>query len=158
MMAPKPNHGFLLIEILIAIALAAIFLPAIGLILSFGLNAASGGDKMVTANGLAQEGMEAIYYLKSQNDANWDWSSNSPTNTDPAKKEYYQPYKNAVGVWQLGPTTTAPTITKDPYTRKIEIGDGFSGDPSSRKIIVHVTWSDNNGPEEVKLESYVAAH
>ena len=152
----KQNKGFLLIEILIAIALAAIFLPAIGLILSFGLNAASGGDKNLTANGLAQEGMEAIYYLKSQNDVNWDWSS-TPVNTDPTIKEYYQP-KQVGGVWQLESKTTTPTVTKDPYTRKIEIGDGFSGDPSSRKITVYVTWSDNYGPEEVKLESYVSAH
>ncbi|MFH0864175.1 MAG: type II secretion system protein [Candidatus Gottesmanbacteria bacterium] len=147
------NNGFLLIEILIAIGLSAIFLPAIGLILSFGLNAASGSDKNSMANQLAQEGMEAIYYLKS-NSSDWDWTS---PDLDTVTGEYYQPIKDS-GDWQLGNITTSPIITPDPFTRKIEIEAGFSGDQYSRKINVYVTWPDKNGEQEVKLESYVTAH
>lgn len=163
----RPN-GFSLIEILIAIALVAIFLPATFYVFSISITSASQGEKFTQGYSLAQEGMEAIIYLKSQNDSFWDWVS-IPANTSPG--QYYQPTQGG-GNWQLGTTTTAPAVTKAPFTRKVEIGDiyrcglticaetdsGSMIDPYSRIVTVYVSWPEKNQTEEVKLETYVTAH
>lgn len=160
------NEGFSLIEIIVAVGLAAIFLPAVGMIFAFAIGSASQGEKFSQAYRLAQEGMEAIFYLKSQNDPLWDWD-NTPVNTDPG--EYYQPAQTG-GVWQLGGKTTTPDETQPPFTRKVEItpvrrcglvicSDPWATvDPYSRKITVYVSWPEKGQTEEVKLEAYVTAH
>lgn len=160
------NAGFSLIEIIVAVGLAAVFLPAVGMIFSFAIGSASQGEKFSQAYRLAQEGMEAAFYLKSQNDASWDWQT-TPGNT--ASGEYYQPTQTG-GVWQLGGKTTTPAVTQPPFTRKVGIvevrrcglvicSDPWATvDPYSRKITVHVTWPGKGQTEEVKLEAYVTAH
>ncbi len=165
----KRNEGFSLIEIIVAVGLAAIFLPALGMIFSFAIGSASQGEKYSQAYRLAQEGMETIFYLKSQNDALWDWQA-TPANT--LSGEYYQP--NQVGdFWQLGPKTTSLVVTRPPFTRKIEIievcrnlsliindcgAPGVSIDPYTRKVISYATWLEKGQTEEVRLEAYVTAH
>ena len=163
------DSGFSLIEIIVAVGLAAIFLPAIGVILSFALFSASEGEQFSKAHNVAQEGMEAFFYLKSKNDSTWDWTT-TPSNT--ASGEYYQPLQ-AGGIWQLGTKTTSPSVTQPPFTRKIELiqvcrnpsltiadcsAPGASVDPYSRKVMVYVSWLENGQRQEVKLGSYVTAH
>lgn len=162
----KKKTGFALVEIVVAMGLVATFLPAIGVILSFNINSSSQGKNFSKAYQLAQEGMEAIIYLKAKNDPAWDWQ-NTPANTTTG--EYYQPQQTG-GSWQLGSTTTSPSITEDPFTRTIEISEVrrcshiVCEDPlalvdqNSRKIIVYVSWPEKNQIQEVKLESYVTAH
>lgn len=161
----RTNKGFTLVEILIAIALAAILLPAVGMILSFSIFSSSQGENFSKAYRLAQEGMEAIVYLKSQNNASWDWVA-TPGNT--GINEFYQPSQSG-GVWQLGTKTPSPTVTSEIFTRKIQINSvercGFAIcaiggilDPHTRKITTHVLWTERDQPQEVKLETYVTAH
>lgn len=160
------DSGFSLVEIIIAVGVAAIFLPAIGVILSFALGSSSQGEQFSQAYTLAQEGMEAIIYLKSQNDDFWDWLT-TPENT--LVGEYYQP--SQVGeAWQLNGKTTTPAVTQEPFTRKIEITEvrrcGFAicddplapVDPYSRKITVYVSWSEKGQEQEAKLDGYVTVH
>lgn len=161
--------GFSLIEVMVAVGLAALFLPAIGITLSSALSSSVQGDNFSKAYRLAQEGMEAVFYLKSQNDLSWDWT-NTPDNTIPG--QYYQPAQTG-GVWQLGSTTTTPVITPSPFTRKIEItqvcrdassvlsdcsNPGASVDQYSRKIVTYVSWSEKGQTQEVKLDAYVTFH
>lgn len=162
------NEGFSLIEIIVAVGLAAIFLPALGMIFSFAIGSASQGEKYSQAYRLAQEGMEAIFYLKSQNDALWNWET-SPVNT--VSGEYYQPTQ-AGDIWQLGAKTTSLVVTQPPFTRKIGITQvcrnpsliidcsepGASVDPYTRQITVYISWPEKGQTEEVKLEAYVTAH
>lgn len=160
------NSGFTLIEIVIVIGLAAVFLPAIGAILSFALGSSSQGEKYSQAYTLAQEGMESVIYLKSQNDSAWDWTT-TPQNSNPG--EYYQPLQTG-GNWQLGGTTTTPVINPEPFTRKIEIKETrrcgsticqeswAPVDLYTRQVIVYVSWPDKGQAQEVKLEAYVTAH
>ncbi|MDP3998942.1 MAG: type II secretion system protein [bacterium] len=160
------NSGFSLIEIIVAIGLVAIFLPAVGLILSFSLKSSAQGENYSRAYRLAQEGMEAVIYLKSQNNPAWDWLS-TPAPTSPL--EYYQP-QNTGGIWQLGGKTTAPAPDPLPFTRKIVIEEvrrcGLNIcsdpvaplDPNSRKITVFVSWPEADQTSEVRVDSYVTAH
>lgn len=160
------KSGFSLIEIVIAVGLAAIFLPAVGFILSFALRSASGGENLSKAHRLNQEEMEVMVYLKAKNDVNWDWVT-TPVNT--AEGEYYQP--SQVGaVWQLGAKTKTPVVAPEPFTRKVQInevrrcglvicGEPLSPvDPYSRKITTYISWLENGQNTEVKFEAYVTAH
>lgn len=160
------NLGFSLIEIIIAVGLVAIFLPAVGVALSFSLRSSAQGENFSKAYRLAQEGMEATLHLKSQNDSAWDWI-NTPANTTPS--DYYQPVQ-AGGVWQLGGKTTTPTVAPAPFTRKVTIievrrcgliicdNPWAPVDQYSRKITIYVSWPEEDQTQEVKIDAYVTAH
>lgn len=157
------EKGFSLVEIIIAVGLVAIFVPAIGIIFSLSIFSASQGEKYSQAYSLAQEQMEALYSLKSEGGIRWDWIS-TPVNT--AAGEYYQPYQFG-GVWQLGAKTTAPTEIEG-FTKKVEISPvmrcglaicEIGGlDDASRKAIVYVLWNERGEEKEVTLETYVTRH
>lgn len=157
------KNGFTLVELIIALGLAAIFLPALVLVFSFSLGSASQGESYTQAYTLAQERMESIYFLKE--DVSWDWV-NFPSNN--GASDFYQPYKNS-GVWELGSKTTTPLET-DGYTVTVQIlpvnrsaGDITEEawgvlDPKSRKVNVKVVWSEKGSPTEINLVSYVTDH
>lgn len=146
------NRGFTLIELVIAIGLAALFIPAMVYVFSFSLGSASQGEKYTQAYAIAQEQMEAIYYLK-ENDPSWDWNNGS-LNT--VAGEYYQPKSSGSG-WILGPKTTSP-IQVDGYMAKVEILTGETADSESRTIVVTVLWEDGGAPSDISLMSYVTNH
>lgn len=138
------KNGFSLIEIIIAIGVAAIFIPAIGTIFSLSLKSSSQGEKFTQAYALAQEGMEEKFYEKT----NWLWTDTNPSND-----------------------IVINTLTNN-FTRKIEIAKACrdasnnlcdcslgTEDIESRKIIITVFWLEGTPPpQEVKLEAYVTKH
>ncbi len=162
----KVGAGFTLVEIIVAVALAAIFLPAIGKALSLALQSSSQGESFNQAYALGQEGTEAIMNLKNIGDSNWNWTT-TPGNTGVG--QYYQPNQSA-GVWVLGSVTSTPTVTKAPFTRTVEINEvrrcgsdictnpGAPVDSTPRKIITTVNWLERGQPQKVVLTTYVSAH
>jgi len=159
----KRQRGFTFVEIIIALGLSAILLPALGRALSFSIRIASQGEKFTQAYSLAQEDMEAIYYIKSNDPINWAWTASSPVSG------IYQPSKSS-GVWDLGPIVT-PTVSPAPFTRSVQIS-GVNRDLSSHDIslvgggpdfntkLVHVvvSWPEANSIQKVVLDSYVTNH
>jgi len=135
------NKGFSLLEIILAVALAGIFIPAIAMTLSLGLQSSSQGENFTKAQALAQEGMEKIYQRKSLiNGSNWDWTNNLP----------------AEG-------TAEQTISgKFTLKAKFEKIDSTILYSKSRKITVSVSWKENspsgNDNQNITLVSYVSAH
>ena len=167
------QKGFSLIEILIAIALAAIFVPAISKLFTLSLQSSSQGRAYSEAYTIAQEQMEAILYLKSQNDPTWDWI-NTPENNADSPPDYYQPQFTS-GTWQLGTKTTTPAI-RNGYTSTVTIspvhrcGDEICQDESApidpeadiglftKFITVTVSWLESGHPKQVELNSYVTSY
>jgi prepilin-type N-terminal cleavage/methylation domain-containing protein len=161
------NKGFTLIELLFAIALSAIFLPAMVFVFSFSLGAASQGESYTQAYILAQEQMEAIYYIKENNpDNDWNWTLSSPVNTN---GDFYQLSKSG-NEWHLGLTTSSPTET-DGYKTTVEIesvqrdgagniigAGGPGGDPTSRMVTVTVSWNEKGEDTSIDLDSYVTKY
>ncbi len=158
------QKGFTLIELLFAIALSALFLPALVFVYSFSLGAASQGENYTQAYALAQEYMEAIYYIKKNSPNEWDWIS-KPENT--LDGEYYQPYKSG-GVWVLGPKNPPPqeingynVFVEIKEIRRNEQGDideAGNIDHKSRKIIITVKWKEKGNDTSIDLVSYVTKH
>lgn len=169
------NKGFTLIELLFAIALSALFLPAMVFVFSFSLGAASQGESYTQAYSIAQEYMEAIFYLKDNASSDWDWDNNTQLTSN---SEYYQP-SNLSGNWMLGGKTSSPTSTNG-YETIVqifktcrddidgdEILDIYPSDPDNtcvydddltRKVVVKVTWNEKGEDTSIDLVSYVTKH
>ena len=60
------KNGFSLVEILMAVALSAVFIPALVHIYSLSIFSTSQGEKFSQGTALAQEQMEAVYFVKKQ--------------------------------------------------------------------------------------------
>ncbi len=145
-------NGFTLIELIIAIGLSAIFIPAIVYVYSFSLGSAGQGEDYTKAYALAQESMEAVYYLK-ENESRWDW------NTYPANGSYYLT-KNG-GIWTLNNIDSYPEdIDGDGYIVSVEIADRDDGSDhfETRFVTVNVLWQEKTGPTEINLVSYISKH
>ncbi|MDP3955470.1 MAG: type II secretion system protein [bacterium] len=136
------NSGFSLIEILIAIALVAVFIPAIATIFSLSLQSSSQGEKFSQAYTLAQEGMETAFSLKSQDTEDTDFWNDD--------------------------TVSLPTLPS-PFTRNVALNCGQTPDcpcldddgvnPHCRQVTVTVSWPERDTLEpQVKLEAYVTKH
>jgi prepilin-type N-terminal cleavage/methylation domain-containing protein len=158
------SNGFTLIELLIAIGLSALFLPALVFVFSFSLSSASQGESYTQAYTLAQEKMEAVYYLK-ENELSWDWI-NLPDNN--GVTDFYQPGIIG-GDWQLGSKTTSPAAEEGFITTVKILPVSRSGgdiseeswslpDPLTRKIIVKVSWKEKGVDTYIDLISYVSRH
>lgn len=165
------SKGFTLIELIVAIGLSALFLPAIIFVYSFSLGSASQGEKYTQAYALAQEQMEAIYYLKEYGD-DWIWGDDS-INT--GLTEFYQLQKDGDG-WVLGAKISEDTLPAEAvgypgYTAIVEISgvqrneedgliaeDGTEIDHSTKEVKVTVSWLENGVPTDINLTSYVSKH
>ena len=164
------SKAFTLIELIVAIGLSALFLPAIIFVYSFSLGAASQGEKYTQAYALAQEQMEAIYYLKEYGD-DWIWGDDS-INT--SSTEFYQLQKDGEG-WILGSkfsetTLPAESVGYPGYTAIVEISgvqrnedgliaeDGTVTDHLTKEVKVTVSWLENGVPTDIDLTSYVSKH
>ena len=164
------SKAFTLIELIVAIGLSALFLPAIIFVYSFSLGSASQGEKYTQAYALAQEQMEAIYYLKEYGD-DWIWGDDS-INT--SSTEFYQLQKDGDG-WILGSKISETTLPAEAvgymgYTAIVEISGvqrnedglivegGADTDHSTKEVKVTVSWLENGVPTNVDLTSYVSKH
>ena len=161
------KNGFTLIELLIAIGLMALFLPALVFVFSFSLKSAVQGESYTKAYTIAQQQMEAVYYLKS-NEIGWDWEDSTINNTKDGN-DYYQPQPQVDGTWVLGPKISSPqeingytsTVKILPvYRDNLEIIDdsSYPEDPYTRKIIVNVSWKESGQTTKVDLVSYVSCY
>ena len=131
----RNNRGFTFVEIIIALGLSAILLPALGRALSFSIRVASQGEKFTQAYALAQQGMENMYAQKSQ-----DWASLADSTI------------------AIPPFTRSVTI--GPVRRNLGGNIDASGlaDANTKYITVVVFWPESAGVQQVTLNSYVTNH
>lgn len=133
----RNNRGFTFVEIIVALGLAAILLPALGSALSFSIRVASQGEKFTQATSIAQQGMENLYSQKSQN-----WSS----------------IVDGVTTTVSLPFTRTITISDVKRNLSGDIDSGGTNDPNTKLINVIVTWPEEGGSQKVALNSYVTNH
>jgi len=132
----KKYKGFTLVEIIIALAVAALMFPALVKLFSFAINASSQGDKYSQAYAIAQEGMEEIYSIK-----NSDFSALAESTSTIGE------FTRKVSVDDVVRNTVDGTL-----------GEGTTIDDGTKKVTVEVSWQETGGMEEVSLSSYVTKY
>ncbi len=160
----KNKKGFTLIETVVALGLAALFLPAIARLYTFAIGSSTQGDKYSKAYALAQMNIEEIYNQKKT----WIW--NASLNSD---GKYYQ-RRNSVSCNSSLPLNLTDkyvdaipdengfisTIQIDRVPRNIVSGsiDYVTGTDNNltKKIISKVIWSEEE--DGVTISSYVTKH
>lgn len=161
------KKGFTLVEIMVSLAIMALFLPALARLFTFAINTSTQGDMYSKAYAMSQEGIEAVYYIKENRPDIWDWDI-TPVNT--TSTEYYQVIKSG-DEWGFdgGKKSAADLSAIDGFTRSIQIfmvvrdvegnlNSGSTEDKFTKKIVSRVSWTGINGQEEVILSSYVTKH
>ncbi len=163
----KIKKGFTLVEVIVSLAVMALFLPALARLFTFAINTSSQGDMYLKAYAMSQEGIEAIYYIKDNRADIWNWDT-TPENT--SATEFYQIVKTG-DEWGFdgGKKNISDLSSVNGYTRSIQIfmvvrdvegnlNSGSTEDKLTKKIVSKVSWTGINGPEEVTLSSYVTKH
>lgn len=159
--------GFSLLEVLVAVAIISIFIPAIAQLLYSGLRSTTQGQAYSKAYMLAEQAMEAVFYLKANDKNQWDWIS-KPVNT--SENQYYQLTKVA-GKWQLGTITENPVEDTNSYTTTVQIfpvrrdsngsiteDETSPVDVTTRFIKVKVTFDDQHDRSSIEEYAYVSQH
>lgn len=132
----RNNLGFTFVEIIVALGLAAILLPALGAALSFSIRVALQGEKFSQAYTLAQQGMEQIYAQKSQN---WNGLASATTT-----------------IGQYTRVVTVEDVLRCGIPPTWEIcADGNPDDGNTKKITVVVSWPEAGGTPVASLSGYV---
>lgn len=163
----KLSQGFSLIELIVAIGVAALILPAIAAIYTFALTSSGQGDKYSKANAIAQKNMEEVYNLKKT----WVWGSVLNTGAQYYQRRSGSTCDNSLNLNMASkyneadlckdPDGFISTIQIFPVTRVSPGGPmgGTTDDPETKKIVSKVTWSlKSNNDESVIFESYVTKH
>lgn len=143
----KRNHGFALVEVLIAIAIVSASIFSFSEVASRSVELTRESVRRTQAAFLLEEGLEA---LRSIRDSQWSGISNPMTNTN-----YYLSYSSG---WNL--STTPNTI--DRFTRTVVFStvnrdgadditaSGGTLDDRTRKATVSVSWLDNKNNTQTK--------
>lgn len=174
-MKPKSKRrGLTIVEVLVALALAATFMVGIYQLSSVGIQSGNLAKVRSAAIQLASEAMEGMYVIR-QNDGICFTSTGCLTGTT----EYYQPISTG-GTWSLGtkriypPYPPIPTsLSGTSYDRTVKIeaarrymigfactgaltnetGGSTCADDDTRKITVSVSWSERGVAKNYTLTS-----
>lgn len=130
------NRGFTFIELMIAVGLVGIFVPAIVKALSFSLMEARQGEQFSKAWALAREGEEQ----------NMSWSSLVNGSTSDTS---HLPYTRVVVVDDAYRCSGVICFSADP---------GATKETTAKRVTVTVTWVEAGGSQNVTLNSYVTQH
>lgn len=151
----KLKSGITLVEVLIAAAIILIFLLALFGAHNLFLKAAFSSGEVIKASTLAEEGLEAIRFLR-----NSSWNANIEQlllDTD-----YFLTF--TAGTWS---TSTSYTLIDNIYERKIRlsavyrdansdiVASGGTVDPNARLVISSVSWLYKGATTTRSISTYI---
>jgi len=159
------NHGFTIIEVIVATTIISVTVFALVITAQKGVELSTRALKQSQANVLLEEGAEAV---KSIRDNNWTTISNLSLDTD-----YYLYFDNTNNIWTLNTSNTPPSgfIPAYPidsiFNRKVVVSSVYrdtsddissSGtiDSKTKKVTVSVSWVDSKGSITKDLVFYIA--
>lgn len=153
------NKGFGLVEIIIASAIISVSIFSFSAVSVLGSRLQRQSLEKIRANFLAEEGLEAMRFLRDKS-----WSSNlfflfPGTN-------YYLSFSATSSQWSLSSSPTPyidflfeRKITVENVSRDSNDNIVFSGgtnDPDTKKITIAVSWQDNNATSTAMLNTYLS--
>ncbi len=152
----KTRKGFGLVEIIIASSIVSVALISLVsvFVLSYRLTVRSG--EIVRANFIAEEGIEAMHFLR---DNGWTPTLKNLT----SGTNYYLSLNTTTGVWSIG--TTNPGLLDNTFKRVITVqsvmrngsdnivSSGGTVDINTLKITATVTWGSGNS---IAVDTYLS--
>lgn len=152
----KTNRGMTMAEVLVAASVITVFVAALVGVYNLQLKEIFGGSKEIKASLLAEEGIEAVKFLR-----NDSWSSNIATLS--TGSDYFLSWQ--VDGWDI---VTTNNYVDGLYERKIVfyevmrdmnsniVESGGSVDSDTMKVEVSVSWNEGTATSTRVLTTYVA--
>src|SRR3989344_4997112 len=153
------NKGFGLVEVVIASAIISVSVFSLSAVSVIGSRLQSQSLEKIRANFLAEEGLEAMRFLR---DKSWNTNlANLSSGTN-----YYVSFASSTSQWSVG-STDVPYADSF-FDRKITVENVFrdsndnivlSGgaqDPDTKKVTVVVLWQDRNATTTINLSTYLS--
>lgn len=149
------KEGFSLMEIVVAVGIAALVIFSLGKVNETALRLSSESADRIEASLLLNEGVEAMKFLR-----NKSWSQNiAPLSTSAT---YYLTFATTT----YAATTTAPALIDGAFSREVTISavtrdaqdtiaSGGVNDSSTRKVTVTVSWQNHDSYSE-KIDMYLS--
>lgn len=141
----KNNEGQILVELLLAISLAAIIFSVAGQLLDVTLSSNRLNKERLVASNLMAESMEATIAIAGEKWQNiYTVTKNSPYHLDNSGGKWV--LVSGIGSSILNDVTFNQTIIIEDVSRDSSrnINSGGSNDPSTQKVTVMVTWNNDS--------------
>ncbi|MEK7461806.1 MAG: hypothetical protein AAB586_01915 [Patescibacteria group bacterium] len=150
------KYGLTLVEVIMATSIILVFLLALFGTHNLYLKTAFSNGEVVKATALAEEGLEAVRFLR---DSSWN------TNIEPLfiNTDYYLVFDG--DGWQI---TTAHAFIDNRFERKIMfssvyrdvsggiVASGGTLDPDTRMVVSSVSWLQANATTTKSISTYIA--
>ena len=153
------NKGFGLVEVVIASAIISVSIFSLSAVSVIGSRLQSQSLEKIRANFLAEEGLEAMRFLR---DKSWNTNlANLSVGTN-----YSISFASSTSRWSIG--STAASYADSFFDRKIMlenvfrdsndniVSSGGAQDPDTKKVTVSVSWQDRNATTTVNLSTYLS--
>lgn len=151
--------GFGLVEIVIASAIISVSVFSLSAVSVLGSRLQSASLEKIRANFLAEEGLEAMRFLR---DKSWDINLSSLSQDT----NYYVNFSTSTLQWSIN--STSISYVDSLFDRKVTVENvsrdsndnivlsGGTNDPDSKKIIVTVSWQERGATSTVQLGTFLS--
>ncbi len=148
-----------MIEIVIASAIVSVAIFSLSFVFLISSRVESQSSDKIRANFLAEEGVEALRFLR---DKSWSGNLSSlATGTN-----YYLTFSTSTSQWSVGASN--PGVIDTIYSRVVTVesvyrdasddivSSGGTLDPNSKKVNVAVSWTDHGANLNITLSTYLS--
>ncbi len=153
------KKGFGLIEIIVASAVIGLVFFSLTFVFILASRLVHSSSDRVRANFLAEEGIEAMHFLRDKS-----WSGNLAGLSSGIN--YYLTFNSGTSIWTIG--TTNPGTIDGLFTRKIQVAavsrdssddivsSGGTNDADSKLVKSIVTWLGRGTTQTVEVDTYLS--
>ncbi|MDP3934715.1 MAG: hypothetical protein Q8Q46_00605 [Candidatus Giovannonibacteria bacterium] len=154
-------RGFGILEIVIAVSIISATIFSLSFVFIMASRLESESLNKIRANFIAEEGLEAMRFLRDQS-----WAANLGSLS--AGTTYYLAFTTTTSTWSAGTNgseidnlflrkVTAENVSRDPSTQNIEsIYNAANNDPDTKKINVSVEWQERSATKMVNISAYLS--
>jgi prepilin-type N-terminal cleavage/methylation domain-containing protein len=149
------SRGFSLVEVIVAVSIAAISILSVWKVYNFFIKISISNPSLFQASFLAEEGIEAVKFMRDSG-----WSSNiTSLSSDVPYTLVFNGSKWA--------TTTSVVYIDNKFDRRVSVSDVYrdafgnigetgSFDPDTKKVLVTVSWKKDISTTTKEITTYVS--
>lgn len=154
--------GFGLLEVVIATAIIGATIFSLSFVFLISQKLESTSSNKIRANFLAEEGLEALRFLRDKS-----WSANAALLS--AGTNYYIAFATTTSAWSVGAVgpdkidnlfyrkITTENVSRDPSTNNIEsVYNPANNDSDTKKFNVEVAWLERGATSTMMISTYLS--